>query len=224
MDEVRENREAEKKPSCRGKLFMGSNSSEAARSRPHRLFYDLGQSLYLDKYFSRTVLPEGCLQLSLWKQNSIDKPQRVGARYRILLDYDSICQIKKEAEDIKLALSLCDDSSFLGFCLHLGGLCFLTVEPDVCVVNLRKWYKPMETKGDPEGELKPSREGIMLSYDQFKRLIEFLDEQLLNEFPSFSDHAFICDKETHNPDSCPMCNVDGILPMQNEFKRFVQVW
>ena len=145
-------------------------------------------------------------------------------RYRILLDYDAICQIKKEADDIKLALSLCDDSSFLGFCLHLGGLCFLTVEPDVCVVNLRKWYKPLESKDLPEGELKPSREGIMLSYDQFKRLIYFLDDQLMNEFPTFSEHTFICDSESHNPDTCSMCNVGGLMPMQIEFNRVAELW
>ena len=87
-----------------------------------------------------------------------------------------------------------------------------------------EWYKPLESKWDPEGELKPSREGIMLSYDQFKRLIEFLHDQLLNEFPSFSEHIFICEKETHNPDNCPMCNVKGQLPMQKEFKRFLEIW
>ena len=82
-----------------------------------------------------------------------------------------------------MSLSLTDNEHFLGYCLSLGHQIYLTIDPDLCSVNLRKWYRPNFKKDDPEADLLPSREGIRLSYEQFKRFVEFLESQMISEFP-----------------------------------------
>lgn len=223
-DEVKANPEYSQAISCRGRLFMGSNDHSNDSTRAQRLFFNLGQNLYLEKLPDKTGVGEGSLRLSLWSTNSIDKLQRVGARYSITLNFDAISQVKKEAEDIKMALSLTDNENFVGFCLSLGQMVFLTVDPDICSVNLRKWYKPSDTKNDPETDLRPSREGIRLNYEQFKRFVEFLESQLTTEFPSFDTHVFCCNRYDHVEALCDMCNVQGLLPIQREFKRLLDDW
>ena len=223
-NEVRDNPENAGKITCKGRLFMGSAKSLDESSRNQRLFFNLGQNLYLEKQPDKTGVGEGSLRLSLWKNNSIDKLQRVGARFSITLNFDAILQIKRESDDIKTGLSLTDNENFVGYCLSLGQMIFLTVDPDICSVNLRKWYKPTHLKDDPEGDLFPSREGIRLSYEQFKRFVEFLDTQLTTEFPSFDTHVFCCDRMNHDPHRCNVCNVKGLLPIQREFKRLVALW
>ena len=221
QDEVKANPEQSKSTSCRGRLFMGSSNSSEESVRTQRLFFNLGQNLYLDKQPDKTGNGEGSLRLSLWKTNAIDKMQRVGARFSITLNFDAIHQIRKEADDIKLSLSLTDNENFLGYCLALGQMIYLTVDPDICSVNLRKWYIPKITKDDPDGDLRPSREGIRLSYEQFKRLVEFLDAQLTTEFKSYDSHVFCCDKFDHEESQCSLCNVQELLPMQRQFKRLL---
>ena len=223
-DDIRANPEHVREFDSRGKLFMGSAKTSEEAVRSHRLFFNLGQNLYLDKQPDKTGTGEGSLRLSLWKNNAIDKLQRVGARFSITLNFDAIRQIKKEAEDIKMSLSLTDNEHFLGYCLTLGHQIYLTIEPDLCSVNLRKWYRPSVKKDDPEADLLPSREGIRLTYDQFKRFVEFLDSQLNSEFPSFVSHVFCCDRHDHIEAICNMCNAQGLLPMQQEFKRLLDQW
>ena len=220
-DVVKDSPEYVKGIHSRGKLFMGSAKSSEDAVRSHRLFFNLGQNLYLDKQHDKTGTGEGSLRLSLWKNNAIDKLQRVGARFSITLNFDAIRQIKKEAEDIKMSLSLTDNEHFVGYCLTLGHQIYLTVEPDLCSVNLRKWYRPLAKQDDPEADLLPSREGIRLTYDQFKRFVEFLESQLNSEFPSFDSHVFCCDRHDHVEAICSMCNAQGLLPMQREFKRLL---
>ena len=223
-DQVKENPGSDRIVTRSGRIFMGSTNSSAESCKPQRLFFNLGGNLYLDKTADKSGQCEGALRLSLWNINSIDKLQRVGARFSIVLNFDAIMQIKQEAEDIKTALSLCDNENFMGFQLSLGSLSFLTVEADMCSVSLRKWYKPACARDDPEGELRPSREGIRLNYEQFKKFVEFLDNQLLTEFPSYSTHVFCCDKVDHLVKGCTMCNVQGLLPMQREFRRLLDDW
>ena len=220
-DEAKANPEVTQGFSCRGKLFMSSAKSADSKAR---LFFNLGQNLYLDKQMDKTGVGEGSLRLSLWKTNAIDKLQRVGARYSITLNFDAIQQLRKEADDVKMCLSLTDNEEFVGYCLTLGHMTFLTVEPNMCLVNLRKWYKPLDVMHDPEGDLRPSREGVHLSYEQFKRFVEFLDTQLNTEFPTFDNHVFCCDRANHKASSCTMCNVQGLLPIQREFKRLMNEW
>ena len=224
QNEVKANPQQANTISCRGRLFMGSNDTSQDPIKGQRLFFNLGQNLYLDKQPDKTEVGAGCLRLSLWKTNAIDKMQRVGARYSISLNFDAIHQIRKESEDIKLSLSLTDNENFMGYFLSLGHMLYVTVEPDYCCVSLRKWYKPLHCQGDPEGDLLPSREGIRLSYEQFKRFVEFLDSQLVTEFPSYDAHVFCCEKPQHSPADCTLCNPKGLLPMQKEFKRLLDVW
>ena len=209
----------------RGRLFMGSTQMNSSSSlKPQRLFFCLGQNLYVDKYADKAKKGQWLMRLSLWHTNTINKLQRSGSRYSILLDYDAIHQIKKEAEDIKIALSLCDDENFVGFALPLGGLKFLTVEPDMCHVNLRHWYKPAYSRDDPVPDLKPCREGIRMTYEQFKKFIDFLDVQMTTEFPNFKQHVFICDRLDHDAAYCPMCTEQGKLPIEREFERLLDDW
>lgn len=208
----------------RGCLFMGS--SEIAKDsirKSQRLFFNLGQNLYIDKQSDDTGRgQEGMIRLSLWHTNAINKMQRAGARYSIKLDFDALMQIKRVADDVKVALSLCDDENFFGFVCCLGNLKFLTVEPEMCVVNLRKWYVPSHTQDESRPDLRPCREGIRMSFDQFKKFIEFLEGQMNTEFPSFSTHIFCCDREIHYVEHCyfrrDLC---GTLPLQREFQRLL---
>ena len=206
----------------RGQLFMGSTQSTDQSDKPQRLFFNLGQNLYVDKQIDKTGSGEMMLRLSLWHTNAINKLQRAGSRYSILLNLDAIYQIMREADDIKLALSLSDDQNFFGYSLMLGRLKFLTVEPDMCSVSMRHWYQPAHQYDQPaKPDLRPCREGIRMSYDQFKRFIEFLDVQVHTEFPSYASYVFCCDRDDHDPDACSMCYQEGVLPIQREFQRLL---
>ena len=223
-DEAKADPDYTKVKSCRARLFMAAAKPMSDSTRVQRLFFNLGQNLYLDKQPDKTEVGEGSLRLSLWKSNAIDKFQRVGARFSITLNFDAIQQIKAHADDINLSLSLTDNENFIGFCLTLGQMLFLTIEPDICMVNLRKWYKPVANRNIPEAELRPSKEGVLLSYEQFKRFDEFLNTQLSTEFTTFDSHIFCCEREDHDDAKCGMCTMQGLLPIQRDFRRLLDEW
>ena len=203
---------------CRGRLYMGTASSSP---QPNRLFYNLDQNVYVEKC-AQGKLEDRALQISLWNTNSINKLQRAAARYSVVLNFDALCQIEAATDDIMKALSLIDDSNFYGFALSLGGMLFLTVEPNRCHVSLRKWYRPAPTKEDPEADLKPGRDGLILNYEQFNNFVLFMQDELLQECPAFAMHIFSCHRSDHNQHSCTICNVKGMLQMQREYTRHIE--
>ena len=204
-----------KRVSCRGRLYMSSATSPLPKAQ--RLFHSLGQNLYIEKISQGN--DDRFMRISLWHTNAIDKLQRAAARYSALLNFDALAQIESSMDDIMTSLGLIDNSHFVGFALHLGAMLFLTVEPDRCHVSIRKWYKPTATKQEPEGDLKPCRDGIMLNYDQFNKFVQFMQNDLLQHFPDYAMHVFGCDRTDHDETDCTMCNVKGLLPMQRTYNN-----
>ena len=110
-----------------------------------------------------------------------------------------------------------DNANFFGYALPLGGMMYLTVEPNRCYVSIRKWYKPASTKECPDSDLKACRDGIMLSYDQFKKFVVFMQDELLQHFPDYATHVFSCNRDDHEGSECSMCSVKGLLPIQRAY-------
>ena len=67
----------------------------------------------------------------------------------------------------------------------------------------------------------PLRDGIRLSYEQFKRFQTFMNNQLNKVFPSFKTHVFKCDRGDHVAENCDICVRHGYLPLEKQINRIM---
>ena len=184
-----------------------------------KVFAEIGSNIFLDVPPSNNQAREnveGTLRMSLWYENALGKRQRCDSRYSVPFDFDALTLLKENLEPIEEALRLCDSDRFLGFSLNLSKLWYATVEHGDCSVSFRHWWRRTAAKTDPTTELLPSRDGLRLNYDQFKRLSTFLNDQLGAVFPHYKDHVFKCDRPDHVASSCDLCTPLGFLPLERQ--------
>ena len=155
-----------------------------------KLFHALGNNLFIDRPYQSSFTKEnegGLLQVSLWYSNSLSQMQKSNGRYGVTLDFDQLHLLQENLEDIERALSLSGEERFLGFVLPLGKKWYVTVESGKCAVSFRRWLCFDSSVKDPHIELMPSRDGVRLTYEQFRKFQTFMSSQLNKVFPDFKD-------------------------------------
>ena len=180
------------------------------------------EKVYLPGYLKKRGI-EGRLSLSLWYHSSgSGQLQKASSRFSVLLDFYALYLMSINLEDIDRALAISDTANFLGFTLHLGKYWFVTIERDDSCVSIRRWWSLGKDKGNPTAELLPSRDGLKLNKQQFKKFKLFLQNQLHAVFPTFANHVFTCDKPSHVVEDCTICRPLGVLPMQTQIHRIMR--